>query len=70
MGVGIMAEGGQKVQSSTFKINKLWHVVHSMATIVNNSVLRIWELLKEETLKFSLQEKKSCNYVKKENWLQ
>ena len=36
--VGEMGEGGQKVQTSSYKINKSWDVTYSMATIGNNTV--------------------------------
>ena len=45
-GVGKMGEEGQKVQTSSYKIS-LGDVMYSMVTIVNNTVLHIWKLLKE-----------------------
>ena len=39
--VGEMGEGGQKVQNSSFEIDKSWDVMYSMVTIVSNTVLRV-----------------------------
>ena len=36
-----MDAGGQKVQTSSYKINKSWDVMYSVVTIVNNTVLHI-----------------------------
>ena len=36
-----MGEGSQKVQTSSYKVNKSWDVIYSMVTIVNNTVLYI-----------------------------
>ena len=38
-GCGEMSEGGQKVQTSSCKINKSWNVMDSMVTTVNNAEL-------------------------------
>ena len=40
-GVGKMGEEGQKVPTSSYKINKPWDVLYSMGTIINNTVLHI-----------------------------
>ena len=37
MGVGEMGEGGQKIQTSSYKKNKSWNVMYSMEIIVNNT---------------------------------
>ena len=36
-----MREGSQKIEASSYKINKPWDVMYSMATIVINTVLHI-----------------------------
>ena len=38
---------GQRVQASTYKMNKFWRSNYSMMTIVNNTVLYIWKLLRK-----------------------
>lgn len=38
--------------------------MYSMLTTVNNTVLRIWKLLREEILKVLVTRKKHCNYVR------
>lgn len=45
--VGIRGEGGQKVQTSSYIINNSCDIIHSMMTIVNNTVLHIYKLLQE-----------------------
>lgn len=40
-GVDEMGEGGQKVQTPSYKTDKSWDVMHSMVTVVNNTVLYI-----------------------------
>ena len=40
-GVGEMGEGGQKVQTSSYRINKSWNVMCSVVTVVNNTVLYV-----------------------------
>ena len=37
---GEMGEGGQKVQTFSYKISKLWELMHSVVTIVNGIALR------------------------------
>ena len=48
-GVSEMGEGSQKVQTSSYKINKSWrrNITYSLGTIVNNTVLYIRKLLRE-----------------------
>ena len=41
VGVGKMGEGNQKVQTSSYKLNKSEGCNESTATIVNNTVLHI-----------------------------
>ena len=36
-----MGEGGQKVQTSRYKINNFGDIMYSMATTVNNTILYI-----------------------------
>ena len=36
-----MGKGGQKVQTSSYKINKSWDVMYSMMNTVNNTVTYI-----------------------------
>ena len=38
--VGQMDEGGQKVQTSSYKLSH-WAVMYSMVTVVNNTILPI-----------------------------
>ena len=40
-GLGEMSEGGQKVQTSYYRINKFWGCNDSMVSIVNNTTLHI-----------------------------
>ena len=56
-GVGEMGEGGQKVQTSSYRINKSWNVMCSVVTVVNNTVLYVWKLLRVD-LKCSRHKKK------------
>ena len=60
-GRGKIGEGGQKVQTSIYNISR-GDVMYSMVTIVNNTVVYIWKLLKID-LKSSHHEKKNYNYV-------
>ena len=59
LGVGKMGEGSQKVQTSSYKVNKSWDVIYSMVTIVNNTVLYIWRLLRDYILKVLITRKKN-----------
>ena len=43
---GEMDEGGQKIQTSSYKVSD-GHVMCSVAAIVNNTSLPIWKLLRE-----------------------
>ena len=61
-GVGKIGEGGQKVQMSSYKLNKSWGIMYSTATVVNNTVSHIWKLLRE-ILNVLTTGKKFCNYV-------
>ena len=36
-----MEEGGQEVQTFSYKINKSWDIMYIMETLVNNTVLYI-----------------------------
>ena len=36
-GVGEVGGGGQKVQTSSYKINKSWECMHNKVTTVNNT---------------------------------
>lgn len=38
-GVGGMDEVGQRVQTTSYQINKPWDVLYSMVTVVNDNVL-------------------------------
>ena len=38
-GSGEMGEGGQKVQTSIYKMSRSWGIVHSIVTVVNNTLL-------------------------------
>ena len=38
-GEGKLGEGGQKVQTSSYKISKSWDVIYSMVTTANNAIL-------------------------------
>ena len=42
-----MSEGGQRVQTCHYKINKPWDVTCNMGSVVNNTVLHIGKLLRE-----------------------
>ena len=37
-----MGEGGQRIQTSSYKTNTFWDVMYSMATMVNNTVLYLF----------------------------
>ena len=43
--MGKMDEGGQKVQTFSYKKNKSCECACSMTTVVGNTVLHIWKLL-------------------------
>lgn len=43
--MGEMGEGGQRVRTSSYKINKFWDIMYSMVTVVNDTVLYVWKLL-------------------------
>ena len=45
--VGEKGEGGQKIQTSRYKINKTWDVMYSMVNILSNTSLCTWKLLRE-----------------------
>lgn len=45
MRTGKMGKGGEQVQNSSYKMSMSGHVVHSMLTIVNNTVF-IFEVAK------------------------
>lgn len=36
-----MAEGGQRIQTSSCKVNKFWDVIYNMMILVSNAVLYI-----------------------------
>ena len=38
-GVGEKGEGGQKIQTSSYKINKTWDVMYTMVNILSNTSL-------------------------------
>ena len=42
-----MSEGDQNIQISSYKMAKSWEIMYSMVTIINNTILHIWKLLKE-----------------------
>lgn len=48
--VGKMCKGGQKVQTFSYKINKSWDMMCSMATIVNYTVLHVLFCLFEKQI--------------------
>ena len=54
-GVGEMGEGGQKVQTSSYKISHE-DIMYSIVNIVNNTVLNYLKVVK--TVKLSSQEEK------------
>lgn len=54
-GVNKMGESGLKAQNSSYGISP-GNVMYSLVTIVNNTLLYIWKLLKESILNLS-QEK-------------
>ena len=57
--MGEMGEPDQRVQTSSYKLSTSQWCIVQQVTIVNNSVLYIWNLLKEQILKvLLLQEKK------------
>ena len=60
-----MGEGGQKVHTSSCKINKFWNVMYYMVTIAKKLLLYFWKLLREQTLKNSHHKlkNKKCNHV-------
>ena len=60
---GEVGESGQKVQTSSYKKNKFWDVMYSMVITVNNTVLYIWKLLREQIIKVLIKRKKICNYA-------
>ena len=43
--MGEKDEDGQRVQTDSYKINRLWCKMHSMVITVDNTVLHIWKLL-------------------------
>ena len=51
-----IGEGGQKVQTSSYKTS------HEVVTIINNTMLRIWELARRVDLKSSYH-KKTIDYM-------
>ena len=46
-GEGKLGEGGQKVQTSSYKICKSWDTIYSMVTTANNAILYAWKLLRQ-----------------------
>ena len=46
-----MKEGGQKVQTSSYKISKSWDVTYSMVTTVTTAVHGTGKLLREQILR-------------------
>lgn len=44
--LGKMGKGGQKIQTSSYEINKSWNVMYIMIIIVNNNLLYILKLLR------------------------
>ena len=46
-GEGKLGEGGQKVQTSSYKISKSWDVIYSMLTTANNALLYALKLLRQ-----------------------
>ena len=46
-GEGKLGEGGQKVQTSSYKICKSWDTIYSMVTTANNAILYAWKLLSQ-----------------------
>ena len=40
--VSEMGEGGQEVQTSSYKINKSWDIRYSIMTIINNPMVIIY----------------------------
>ena len=55
-GLREMDEGSQKVQTFSYKISKSWGC---MVTLVHNTVLHIWKLLRESIVKFLIISKKN-----------
>lgn len=45
--VGELDEGGQKVSTSSYKVNKTWEVRYTMMTIVNSIVFSMSKSLRE-----------------------
>ena len=49
--MGKMGGWGEKVQTSSYKINKSYVASYSMVTIVNNNALHIWKFQRKSILK-------------------
>ena len=48
----------QKIQTSSYKINKSFRWMYSMVTVVDDTVLYYWKLLREQALKVLITRKK------------
>ena len=64
LGDGEIQRCWSSVQTSSYKINKFWYLVHStvtnVVTVVNNTVLYTWVVVKRVDLK--------CSHYKKKKW--
>lgn len=58
-----MDEGGQKIQTSNYKINMLLDIMCSMVTGVNNKSIVYWEVAETVDFKCSHYKEKNCNDV-------
>ena len=52
VGVNKTGEGGQKIQTFSYKISKSRAIRYSTVTVINKTVLDIWKPLKEQVLNF------------------
>lgn len=59
-----MGEGGQKVQTSSYKISQSQDVMYNVGTLVNNAISCNLKIAKRVDLKSLTTRKKFCNYVK------
>ena len=58
-----MSEGGQRTQTSGWQGNGVGDLMYSEGTVVNDTVLYICKLLREQVLK-PLSTQTDCNYAR------
>lgn len=62
-GVSKMHESGQKLQTSSYKMERHGNVMYNVVTTVNNTMLHFFKLLGEQILKVLITRKKNCDYM-------